>query len=57
VDSFFPVMRRRRKLKVQLAFGAAAAILFVLYTWTYHDLIKDVTREDTPFARIISGIV
>lgn len=47
-------MRRRRRLKVQLALGAAAAFLLVFYTWTYQDLIADVTREDTPFAREIS---
>lgn len=48
-------MRRRRRFKVQLAFGGAVAVLFVFYAWNYHDLIKDVTREDTPLTREISG--
>ena len=50
-------MRRRRKFKVQLAFAGAAAFLFVFYAWNYHDLIQDVTGEETPLIRQVSGII
>ncbi|XP_078371659.1 sodium/potassium/calcium exchanger 4-like [Oculina patagonica] len=48
-------MRRRRRFKVQLAFGGVATFLFIFYAWNYHDLIKDATREeDTPLIRQVS---
>ena len=49
-------MRRRRRSKVQLAFGGVVTLLFVFYAWDYHDLIKNVVRETTSIAGRISGM-